>query len=250
MDPLVLDLAPLVDDREDEEAEDDDGEAELQRQPHALAARWAGADLGPSLSDAVQKWLALRHERLTLDNGGMGEFELLARIRERLPPAGPRVRVGMGDDAAVTVPGGATATSVDAIVDGVHFRREPLRSGPDRPQGPRHGALRPGGDGGGGWRGLRRARRPPRDERGRVHRAARRDRGAGGADRNGSGRRRRDPRPGAHARDDRGRPRGDSRGVRHPRRRAAGGRPCPHRGDRAAPRRACSCSSSPSWPLP
>jgi thiamine-monophosphate kinase len=54
----------------------------------------------------------------------MGEFELLARIRERLPPAGPRVRVGMGDDAAVTVPSGATATSVDAIVDGVHFRRD------------------------------------------------------------------------------------------------------------------------------
>jgi len=54
----------------------------------------------------------------------MGEFELLARVRERLPPAGPRVRVGMGDDAAVTVPGGATATSVDAIVEGVHFRRE------------------------------------------------------------------------------------------------------------------------------
>ncbi|HWO15508.1 MAG TPA: thiamine-phosphate kinase [Solirubrobacterales bacterium] len=54
----------------------------------------------------------------------MGEFELLARIRERLPPAVPRVRVGMGDDAAVTVPGGATATSVDAIVDGVHFRRD------------------------------------------------------------------------------------------------------------------------------
>ena len=54
----------------------------------------------------------------------MGEFELLARIRERLPPTGPRLRVGMGDDAAVTVPGGATATSVDAIVDGVHFRRD------------------------------------------------------------------------------------------------------------------------------
>ena len=53
----------------------------------------------------------------------MGEFELLARVRERLPPAGARVRVGMGDDAAVTVPGGATATSVDAIVEGVHFRR-------------------------------------------------------------------------------------------------------------------------------
>jgi thiamine-monophosphate kinase len=54
----------------------------------------------------------------------MGEFELLARVRERLPPAGARVRIGMGDDAAVTVPGGATATSVDAVVDGVHFRRE------------------------------------------------------------------------------------------------------------------------------
>ncbi|HUB98299.1 MAG TPA: thiamine-phosphate kinase [Solirubrobacterales bacterium] len=53
----------------------------------------------------------------------MGEFELLAALRERLPTPGPRVRVGSGDDAAVTVPGGATATSVDAIVDGVHFRR-------------------------------------------------------------------------------------------------------------------------------
>jgi thiamine-monophosphate kinase len=54
----------------------------------------------------------------------MGEFELLARMRERLPPAGGRVKVGMGDDAAVTVPGGATATSVDALVEGIHFRRE------------------------------------------------------------------------------------------------------------------------------
>ncbi len=53
----------------------------------------------------------------------MGEFDLLARVRERLPPPGPRVRLGSGDDAAVTVPGGATATSVDALVDGVHFQR-------------------------------------------------------------------------------------------------------------------------------
>jgi thiamine-monophosphate kinase len=53
----------------------------------------------------------------------MGEFELLAKLRERLPPAGPRVKLGSGDDAAVTVPGGATATSVDAIVEGVHFQR-------------------------------------------------------------------------------------------------------------------------------
>jgi thiamine-monophosphate kinase len=53
----------------------------------------------------------------------VGEFELLARIRERLPAGGPRTHLGSGDDAAVTVPGGATATSVDALVDGVHFRR-------------------------------------------------------------------------------------------------------------------------------
>jgi thiamine-monophosphate kinase len=54
----------------------------------------------------------------------MGEFELLARIRERLPANGPRIRLGSGDDAAISVPGGATATSVDALVDGVHFRRQ------------------------------------------------------------------------------------------------------------------------------
>lgn len=54
----------------------------------------------------------------------MGEFELLAKVRERLPEPGPQVRLGSGDDAAIAVPGGATATSVDALVDGVHFRRE------------------------------------------------------------------------------------------------------------------------------
>ncbi|MFL5898846.1 MAG: thiamine-phosphate kinase [Solirubrobacterales bacterium] len=53
----------------------------------------------------------------------MGEFELLAKLRDRLPPNDPRVKLGSGDDAAVTVPGSTTATSVDAIVDGVHFRR-------------------------------------------------------------------------------------------------------------------------------
>jgi thiamine-monophosphate kinase len=54
----------------------------------------------------------------------MGEFELLARVREQLPESGPRVRLGSGDDAAISVPGGATATSVDALVEGVHFRRD------------------------------------------------------------------------------------------------------------------------------
>jgi thiamine-monophosphate kinase len=54
----------------------------------------------------------------------MGEFELLALLREGLPTAGPRLVLGSGDDAAITVPGGAVATSVDALVEGVHFRRE------------------------------------------------------------------------------------------------------------------------------
>jgi thiamine-monophosphate kinase len=54
----------------------------------------------------------------------MGEFELLARVRERLPAGGPRLHLGSGDDAAITVPRGATATSVDALVEGVHFSRE------------------------------------------------------------------------------------------------------------------------------
>ena len=52
----------------------------------------------------------------------MGEFELLERLRARLSPEAGRLVLGSGDDAAVTVPDGALATSVDALVDGVHFR--------------------------------------------------------------------------------------------------------------------------------
>ena len=60
------------------------------------------------------------------------EFDLIARVRERMratlraSPSASAVRVGIGDDAAVTVPlpgRGATATSVHALVDGVGFRR-------------------------------------------------------------------------------------------------------------------------------
>ncbi|MGN6558811.1 MAG: thiamine-phosphate kinase [Solirubrobacterales bacterium] len=54
----------------------------------------------------------------------MGEFDLLAKLRNRLPADGRQVMLGSGDDAAVTLPGGCTATSVDAMVEGVHFRRE------------------------------------------------------------------------------------------------------------------------------
>jgi thiamine-monophosphate kinase len=67
----------------------------------------------------------------------LGEFELIDRLRELVGGGSPaesgeraEVVVGSGDDAAVTVPRGATVTSVDALVDGVHFRREtwPARS--------------------------------------------------------------------------------------------------------------------------
>jgi thiamine-monophosphate kinase len=71
------------------------------------------------------------------NRGVLGEFELIERLRELISGAAPsesggraRVTVGSGDDAAVTIPDGATVTSVDALVDGVHFRREtwPVRS--------------------------------------------------------------------------------------------------------------------------
>ena len=57
-----------------------------------------------------------------------GEFELIARLRSLAEAGGAagaaadRIVLASGDDAAVTVPGGATATSVDAVVEGVHFR--------------------------------------------------------------------------------------------------------------------------------
>jgi thiamine-monophosphate kinase len=50
------------------------------------------------------------------------EFDLIAAINERLPGQGERVRVPSGDDAAVVEPNGACAVSVDAVVEGVHFR--------------------------------------------------------------------------------------------------------------------------------
>ncbi|MGH2922463.1 MAG: thiamine-phosphate kinase [Solirubrobacterales bacterium] len=53
---------------------------------------------------------------------GEGEFDLIARLVERLPSTGEGLRIGSGDDAAVVDPGGrATATTVDAVVEGVHF---------------------------------------------------------------------------------------------------------------------------------
>jgi thiamine-monophosphate kinase len=50
-----------------------------------------------------------------------GEFDLIARLVERLPSASPRLRLGSGDDAAVIEGGRASATTVDAVIEGVHF---------------------------------------------------------------------------------------------------------------------------------
>lgn len=60
------------------------------------------------------------------------EFDLIAAITERLPAPGPRVKLAGGDDAAVVEPRAASAITVDAVVDGVHFRLD--RFGP-RPAG-------------------------------------------------------------------------------------------------------------------
>lgn len=53
----------------------------------------------------------------------VGEFPLIAAITERLSVAAD-VRVGPGDDAAVLAIKDAVATSVDVLVEGVHFRRD------------------------------------------------------------------------------------------------------------------------------
>lgn len=52
---------------------------------------------------------------------GITESELIDLFRSGSGTT-PRLEVGIGDDAAVTRPDGATATSVDAVVEGVHFR--------------------------------------------------------------------------------------------------------------------------------
>jgi thiamine-monophosphate kinase len=59
-----------------------------------------------------------------------GEFDLIAKLRSLAEAEGAagaradRVVLASGDDAAVTAPEGSTATSVDALVEGVHFTLE------------------------------------------------------------------------------------------------------------------------------
>src|SRR3954470_20727904 len=52
----------------------------------------------------------------------LGEFALIAALRERLGRPDARVVRGSGDDAAVVRAGAFAVISVDTMVDGVHFR--------------------------------------------------------------------------------------------------------------------------------
>lgn len=51
------------------------------------------------------------------------EFELIELFSAR-PPDPARVRIGVGDDAAVVDSAGRVVTSVDTVVEGIHFRRD------------------------------------------------------------------------------------------------------------------------------
>lgn len=59
----------------------------------------------------------------------MKELELIAELRSLLANADPRVVRGLGDDAAVVRGRGYAVTSVDTMVDGVHFRTAQLSPG-------------------------------------------------------------------------------------------------------------------------
>ncbi len=56
----------------------------------------------------------------------MRELELIEALQRTLAPGGPRVLRWLGDDGAVVRAGGYAVTSVDTMIDGVHFRREQL----------------------------------------------------------------------------------------------------------------------------
>lgn len=57
----------------------------------------------------------------------MRELELIERIEAVLGSAGPRVLRGLGDDAAVVRAGRYAVTSIDSMIQGVHFHVEQLR---------------------------------------------------------------------------------------------------------------------------
>jgi thiamine-monophosphate kinase len=59
---------------------------------------------------------------VVLERGEPGEFALIAAVREIFGMHSDRVLRGSGDDAAVVRARAVSVTSVDAMVDGVHFR--------------------------------------------------------------------------------------------------------------------------------
>ncbi len=56
----------------------------------------------------------------------VGERALIDRIQARVGPPPPHVEIGIGDDAATLAgePGSVAVVTTDALVEGVHFRRE------------------------------------------------------------------------------------------------------------------------------
>ena len=58
----------------------------------------------------------------------LGEDGFLEQVRDRVPTPGPRVKLGIGDDAAsLAIPDGEqTLASTDVMVEGVHFTRRTL----------------------------------------------------------------------------------------------------------------------------
>ena len=149
---------------------------------------------------------------------GEGEFGLIARLAERIArhralAASDLVHVGLGDDAGGDRTDRVTVTSTEALVEGIHFRREwsfRPRSGAKRSRRRSPTSLRWGREPGRPtWRwGYRRTSTRPGAW---SHRRHRRD---GGGHRHGRSRRRPHARAGADARGDRGRTRrlaGDGR---------------------------------------
>jgi thiamine-monophosphate kinase len=73
--------------------------------------------------DAIERATS-RQEGVVITVSDLGEFGLIARIRARTP-AGARVLLGSGDDAAVlAAPDRRVVASTDLMVEGRHFRRD------------------------------------------------------------------------------------------------------------------------------
>ena len=85
----------------------------------------------------------------------VAELELIAAIETALADRSGRLVRWTGDDAAVTRARPFAVTSIDTLVDGVHFGRATHSAARHRLEGARHRAVRPRGDGRRGGRGLR-----------------------------------------------------------------------------------------------